>query len=59
MLSIDIENLANALEQATEGLPTEKATFVELVCNNLHSLAQRVEILEAMPLTEENFTPLQ
>ncbi len=59
MLSTDLENLAVALEQMTEGLPMDKATFVELVCNNLHSLAQRVEALEAMPIIDETLLPLQ
>ncbi len=51
MLSTDLENLATALEQVTGEFSEDNAAFLELVCSNLHSLAQRVHILEELPVT--------
>ena len=59
MLSNDLENLACALEQVVNEFPAEKASFLELVCCNLHSLAQRVEVLEGVPLAEDIVAPIQ
>ncbi len=50
MLSTDLENLACALEQVKGDFPEDNAIFLELVCSNLHSLAQRVHMLEAIPV---------
>ncbi len=53
MLSHDLDNLARALEQVACEFPEEKASFLTLVCNNLHSLAQQAEILESIPMVRE------
>lgn len=50
MLSHDLENLAHALEQIAPEFPEEKASFLALVCANLHSLADRAQNLEETPL---------
>ncbi len=65
MLSTDLENLACALEQVKGDFTEDNAVFLELVCTNLHSLAQRVLILEELPVspiltpTTSNSLPLQ
>ncbi len=51
MLSADLENLACALEQVKGDFSADNAQFLELVCSNLHSLAHRVHMLEAIPVT--------
>ncbi len=51
MLSTDLENLACALEQMSGEFTKDNAIFLEIVCSNLHSLAQRVHMLEAIPVT--------
>lgn len=55
MLSHDLENLACALEQIANQLTEENASFLALACVNLHSLADRVQSLEHMPLEQEAF----
>ncbi len=50
MLSTDLENLACALEQMRGEFSKDNAIFLELVCSNLYSLAQRVHMLEAIPV---------
>ncbi len=50
MLSVDLENLACALEQVQGEFSQDNAEFLALVCSNLHSLAQRVHMLEAIPV---------
>ncbi len=54
MLSHDLDNLARALEQMVCEFPDEKASFLTIVCNNLHSLAQQAEILENIPMIRES-----
>ncbi len=51
MISADLENLACALEQVKGDFSADNAQFLELVCSNLHSLAHRVHMLEAIPVT--------
>ncbi len=51
MLSTDLENLASALEEMSGEFSKDNAIFLELVCSNLLSLAQRVHMLEAIPVT--------
>ncbi len=51
MLSVDLENLACALEQVQGDFSADNAEFLSLVCSNLHSLAHRVHMLEAIPVT--------
>ncbi len=65
MLSTDLENLANALEQMKNTPHEDNNIFLEIFCNNLQSLAQRVQQLESMavppsanPLEQEDL-PLQ
>ena len=50
MLSQDLENITRALELMVSQLPAEKASFLALACHNLHSLADRAQMLEDMPL---------
>ncbi len=66
MLSTDLENLANALEQLNRTSQEDNTVFIELFCCNLHSLAQRVNMLEAMAVapvvdiaSQESEIPLQ